>query len=228
MESEEFDRLLLATLQDTRLQTAEIKSLDEFLEANPPTDESLAFYRHRVFAIAMERLKEKEAQDVVSWIEGVIKRLVPRTRDAGREVCEAYFSEIDNCVARIVSLITEAKNSIDICVFTITDDRIAGPLIEAHRQGVSVRILTDDDKANDLGSDIPRFMQEGVPVRVDRTAYHMHHKFAIFDRKLLLTGSYNWTRGASINNIENFVLVSERALLSNFQKEFDRLWAKLS
>ncbi|MBX9653992.1 endonuclease [bacterium] len=228
MESEEFDRLLLATMQDCRLQSAEIKALDDFLEANSPTDELLAFYRHRVFAIAMERFKEKEAQDVATWIEGVIKRLVPRTKDSNPEVCAAYFSEVDNCVARIVSLIAEAKSSIDICVFTITDDRIAEPLIEAHRQGVSVRILTDDDKANDLGSDIPRFMQEGMPVRVDRTAYHMHHKFAIFDRKLLLTGSYNWTRGASINNIENFILVSDRALLRSFQKEFDRLWEKLS
>jgi len=228
MTSEEIDRLLLATMQDGRLQSAEIKALDEFLEANPPTEDSLAFYRHRAFALAMERIKDKESQDVANWLEGVVKRLVPRSKEAGPEVCEAYFSEVDNCVARIISLISEAKSSIDICVFTVTDDRIAEPIIEAHRQGVSIRILTDDDKVNDLGSDIPRFMQERIPTRVDRTAYHMHHKFAIFDRKLLLTGSYNWTRGAAINNIENFILVSNPSLLRQFQKEFDRLWAKLS
>ena len=228
MGDEEIDRILLATLADIRLQTAEIKQLDEFLEADQPTEESLAFFRHRAFALAADRIKDKEAADVVLWLEGIVKRLVPRSQESRKEVCEAYFSEIDNCVARIDSLIAEARQSIDVCVFTVTDDRIAEPIIEAHRRGIKVRILTDDDKVNDLGSDIPRFMQEGIPVRVDRTAFHMHHKFAIFDRKLLLTGSYNWTRGAALNNIENFILVSEPRLLRSFQKEFDRLWAKLS
>ena len=47
--------------------------------------------------------------------------------------------------------------------------------------------------------------QQGLPIRVDRSDYHMHHKYAVFDGKLLLTGSYNWTRSAARNNEENFV-----------------------
>ncbi len=34
---------------------------------------------------------------------------------------------------------------------------------------------------------------------------HMHHKFALFDGGRLLTGSYNWTRGAAETNYENVI-----------------------
>jgi phosphatidylserine/phosphatidylglycerophosphate/cardiolipin synthase-like enzyme len=52
----------------------------------------------------------------------------------------------------------------------------------------------------------------------------MHHKFAIFDEEILLTGSYNWTRGASNNNQENLILSNDRRLLKAFRGEFERLW----
>ena len=56
----------------------------------------------------------------------------------------------------------------------------------------------------------------------------MHHKFAIADTDLLLTGSYNWTRSASTENNENVVVSNNARLVSSFQKEFDRLWRTLA
>lgn len=92
---------------------------------------------------------------------------------------------------------------------------------------MKIRIITDNDKAADEGSDADRLAAAGVPVRVDRTAYHMHHKFAIFDQKSLLNGSYNWTRSAAENNEENFVILDLPPLVSRFQKQFDQLWDSL-
>ncbi len=42
--------------------------------------------------------------------------------------------------------------------------------------GVAIRVLSDDDKSADEGSDVMRFERAGIPVRVDRTEHHMHHK----------------------------------------------------
>ena len=122
---------------------------------------------------------------------------------------EAHFSPGDQCVRRIVELFGKARKRVDVCVFTITDDRIADALLTAHRRGVAVRVVSDDDKALDQGSDIARFRAAGVPVRLDASPNHMHHKFAIFDETLLLTGSFNWTRGATERNNENFVVTSD-------------------
>ena len=37
-------------------------------------------------------------------------------------------------------------------------------ILAAHKRGVKVRIITDNDKAFDLGSDVPRFVQAGIPL----------------------------------------------------------------
>ena len=89
-----------------------------------------------------------------------------------------------------------------------------------------VRVLSDNEKSEDLGSDIPRLMQAGIPVVIDRTPKHMHHKFAVFDRRVLLTGSYNWTRSADRDNRENFVVSDDPVLLRRFRAQFEQLWAE--
>lgn len=124
-------------------------------------------------------------------------------------------------------MIASTRKTLDICVFTITDDRLTIAVMDAHRRGVQVRIITDNDKAADLGSDADRLRDCGVRLRIDRTQYHMHHKFAIFDRSLLLNGSYNWTRGAAEQNEENFLVLSHRPLITRYQEQFDALWDSL-
>jgi phosphatidylserine/phosphatidylglycerophosphate/cardiolipin synthase-like enzyme len=56
----------------------------------------------------------------------------------------------------------------------------------------------------------------------------MHHKFAIFDDSALLTGSYNWTRGAARFNNENFIVTTDRRLIHPFSQTFERLWQALA
>jgi phosphatidylserine/phosphatidylglycerophosphate/cardiolipin synthase-like enzyme len=87
-----------------------------------------------------------------------------------------------------------------------------------------VRILTDQDKSSDLGSDIKRFHDAGVSVRVDRSPYHMHHKFAVFDARTLLTGSYNWTRTANEFNQENVLVTDDSHFVETYSAVFHQLW----
>jgi phosphatidylserine/phosphatidylglycerophosphate/cardiolipin synthase-like enzyme len=53
----------------------------------------------------------------------------------------------------------------------------------------------------------------------------MHHKFALCDAQVLLTGSFNWTRSASDHNQENILVTQETRLVEAFAREFERLWA---
>lgn len=139
---------------------------------------------------------------------------------------EAWFSPHDDCAGRIINLLGEARQSADLCVFTITDDRISDAILSAHARGVRLRIISDNDKAHDLGSDIERFESAGIAVRVDRSAFHMHHKFAIIDGRRLLNGSYNWTRGAARDNQENLIVCDDARLVAAFQQEFEQLWVR--
>jgi mitochondrial cardiolipin hydrolase len=140
----------------------------------------------------------------------------------------AFFSPGDDCLNEINRLLRTCQRQCDICVFTITDDRISEHILRAHQRGVLVRIITDDSKIGDPGSDILRLKQAGIAVMVDVTPAHMHHKFAIFDGTTLLNGSYNWTRSASKENEENIVVSEDAALIAEFQWQFDQLWKSLS
>lgn len=139
-------------------------------------------------------------------------------------VSKVYFSPGEGCTAAIISALKNAQKSVDICVFTISDDRISRELIACHQRGVKVRIVTDNDKLQDEGSDIKTFKAKGIPIKTDRTSAHLHHKFALIDGKLLLNGSFNWTRSASQFNHENLVLSYESGLISAFKEEFNQLW----
>ena len=163
-----------------------------------------------------------------NWLLAVVKILAtaaPRSPGPRRgEVAEALFEPRQNSAARIRALIDQTRSSLDICVFTLTDDSITRAVIAAHRRKIRVRIITDDLKSLDLGSDAERLRDAGIPLRFDADPNHMHHKFALFDRRLLVTGSYNWTRSAGKGNYENIVVTDHEHLVAEFGEEFDRLW----
>jgi cardiolipin hydrolase len=56
----------------------------------------------------------------------------------------------------------------------------------------------------------------------------MHHKFALFDGSLLLTGSYNWTRSAASSNEENFIITGDLRFIKPFSELFEQLWQQFA
>jgi len=116
----------------------------------------------------------------------------------------------------------------DVCVFSITDDRISNVLISAVKRGVKVRVLTDDDQAKTLGSDIDTLRKSGCEVLMDNSPSHLHHKFAVLDHCLLLNGSFNWTRNASAANRENVMITNDSFFISKFETHFAEMWKKFS
>jgi len=141
---------------------------------------------------------------------------------------EVHFSPQDDCAGAIQRFINRATEVLDVCVFTIADDRLTAALLEAHQRGVHVRILTDNEKLDDLGSDIRQLHRAGINVHVDRTENHMHHKFAVADNQSVLTGSYNWTRSAAYYNQENLLITDDPAIIRPYAREFERLWSSMA
>jgi phosphatidylserine/phosphatidylglycerophosphate/cardiolipin synthase-like enzyme len=227
MKPDELDAILRSTLADAKLTRGEREALGAVLGDLDPDPGVLSEVRARAFRAAREALEDRHSEAVLGWLEDVVRLLDARGRaDETLAHAEAYFSPGDSCARQIAALIDGAQKSIDVCVYTITDDRLSKPLLAAHAHGVAVRILTDDEKASDTGSDIPAFEHAGIAVRVDDSEAHMHHKFAILDDRTLISGSYNWTRSASDRNRENVVITDDPRLLAAFRAEFDVLWTR--
>jgi cardiolipin hydrolase len=227
----ELDRLLRDSAADAVLDDAEKFELREI--GSGLSRDRVRYLRNRAFALVRERWSEPQTAspgaslDLLRWLEQVV-----RTLDAGADPppveADAYFAPGDDCLRRLRELCLGAKRTIDVCVYTIADDRLCEALLDAHRRGVAVRILSDDHKVYDAGSDVLRLRDRGLDVRLDDTAFHMHHKFALFDRQRLASGSFNWTRSASEGNEENLVVTDDARLVRAFAAHFERLWEKFA
>jgi membrane-associated phospholipid phosphatase len=237
MNVQEFEKVLRASLADFKLSGAEKQSIAKMIADARPTEQLLGAYRKRAFELAAETLGDAAARSVVGWLDEVTKAIAgaggkggagaaPAPGPSAGGAMEVYFSPGEECTRRIIGLFDGARTSADVCVFTITDDRIANAILAAHRRGVKVRVISDDEKSGDQGSDIGKFQAAGIPVRLDRSPAHMHHKFAVFDGSLVLNGSFNWTRSAANQNQENIIVSSDPRLLSAFTRAFDKLWSQ--
>ena len=106
----------------------------------------------------------------------------------------------------------------------MTNNKLAQAIIEAFDRGVKVRIITDDEKCEDKGSDVYRLWEAGLDVKTDSSVNHMHNKFAIIDNAIILTGSYNWTVSASSKNQENILIMESKIIVDRYNHEFTKLW----
>jgi len=57
----------------------------------------------------------------------------------------------------LATTLRTSMKTLDICVFTITNDKLSQAILECQDRGVKIRIITDDVKSNELGSDIEKF-----------------------------------------------------------------------
>lgn len=148
---------------------------------------------------------------------------------------QACFSPRGRCSAHIVRALGEAQREILVAVYALTSEELAWALVKAHRRGVKVQVVLDQEfdatSENTRGSFLER---QGVPVRrvsgsnrSEKEPGLMHQKFAVIDGQVLLTGSYNWTVAADRLNDENLLLFRDAgSLAAEYRKEFFRLWER--
>lgn len=142
-------------------------------------------------------------------------------------VMEALFFPNEDSEAKLVRYLKKAKSTLYVCVFTITNNKLADELYISWQKMVDVKIISDDECSKQLGSDIFDLANAGIPVRLDNSpSTHMHNKFAIIDKKVVITGSFNWTSQAVNNNQENLCILDNEELALKYLAEFENLWKK--
>lgn len=228
MRQPELENWLVATLDDFKLSQSESLELREILPRLAQDD--IAFVRNKAFVLAREPARAGGDNAVASllWLEKISKVIDNFRQTQSVTITEAHFSPGEDCRRQLLDLVVAARETLDISVFTISDDRLSDAIVAAHKRGIQVRLITDNDKAHDQGSDIFKLIDRGINVRMDNTENHMHHKFAIVDKTILVNGSFNWTRSATDYNQENILVTNEPKLVAAYLGEFDGLWNEFS
>jgi len=117
-----------------------------------------------------------------------------------------------------------ARQEVLLAVAWLNDEDLFALLKEKAQDAIKVAILITEDPTHnkldyhtlaDAGATVYRYAQEDSL---------MHHKFCLIDGQTLITGSYNWTFGASLHNQENIVVIqNDKTSFEQYRQEFQRL-----
>jgi len=140
---------------------------------------------------------------------------------------ETYFSPDDNTADRIVELIKKAETNIYFLAYSFTSDEIAKAMLESAAEGVVVAgVFEENQYYSNTGTEFARLVDAGLDVRLDGNPRNMHHKVILIDDKIVILGSYNFSRNAETQNDENTLIIYNTDLASQFSTEFQRIFAK--
>ena len=141
-------------------------------------------------------------------------------RLAGPITLKACFTPGGACQVKILSSIDKAESEIKVHAFSFTSKPIAEALLKAKRRGVDVSVMGDKGQFNQKYSIVPELKKQGIPVYIYPAKGYAHNKVLIIDKKMTVTGSYNWSHGAEYRNTENVLFIESDALAASYLKNW--------
>lgn len=142
----------------------------------------------------------------------------------GAQNIEVYFSPNGGCQQAVIAEIRKATQTIDIAMYYLSSRDIAQALVQASQNNVQVRIVLDQGQEIESASKSGYLIKHGLQIRYHLGFGLMHNKFAIFDGKSLITGSFNWTLTAEERNEENLLIITNQGTVEKYQERFNYLW----
>jgi phosphatidylserine/phosphatidylglycerophosphate/cardiolipin synthase-like enzyme len=86
----------------------------------------------------------------------------------GEGVIQAIcFSRVEQCDNLLINLISQARKSVYVAIYSFTRDGLARALIDAKKRGVEVKVVIEEENAYGQGSDYQMLKDAGVDVRLD-------------------------------------------------------------
>lgn len=152
---------------------------------------------------------------------------------------EVYFSPKGGCASAIEKKIDSAKKEILVAVYTFTSSQLAWALVRAKKRGVDVKVVLDSSGTEDRFSKVEFLKNKGIEAKIDyfhilqtqrkmrKFPGKMHHKFAVIDEEVVITGSYNWTASAEEHNDEDcLIFIDAKELAKIYKKKFFVIWER--
>lgn len=142
--------------------------------------------------------------------------LVPQT------LIRVYFTPGDSAEMAIVDQLVNAKESILVQAYSFTNPAIAAALADAQSRGVNVVILLDKSHRTQRYSAADFTAKSGITTLIDDRHAIAHNKIMIIDGRVVVTGSYNFTKAAEKSNAENLVIIESGAVADKFHNNWQK------
>ena len=135
----------------------------------------------------------------------------------------ALFSPSGGCTDALIDEINKATVSVDVQVYSFTSQVVAQALVDARDRGVRVRVVLDKSQRIDRSSSATLLKSHGVAVFIDEQHAIAHNKVVLIDGKVIVTGSFNFTKASEERNAENLLIMRapKPKLLAGFVSNFE-------
>lgn len=151
----------------------------------------------------------------------------------GGSTIESYFSPTDATASKIVTAINSANYSLDIAMFTFTDNDLGDAVVAAKNRGVNVRCIIEN--VSYFGSEYTKLVNAGISViSHENVTNDFHHKYCIIDAvntssdPIVVTGSHNWSNSANDDYDENTLIIHDAIVANQYLEEFSKRYSVLS
>ena len=126
----------------------------------------------------------------------------------------------------LVSLMSSAKSSLDVAIYSFTDANIANAIINDKKRGIAVRVISDKSESSVKSQKaiLAKLKAAKIPIKINRHPGLMHLKMTIVDKSVATTGSFNYTTAAETENDEVFVVLKNVTVAKDFDSEFSAMW----
>jgi phosphatidylserine/phosphatidylglycerophosphate/cardiolipin synthase-like enzyme len=132
------------------------------------------------------------------------------------------FSPSGGCTNALVEEINHAGATLDVQAYLFSSNAIAKAVGDAHARGVKVRVVLDPEQKSDRLSAVGYLLGRSVPLWIDEKHAISHNKVMLIDGKVVVTGSFNFTRSAEERNAENLLIIRNHPkLMAAYQANFE-------
>lgn len=143
-------------------------------------------------------------------------------RPKGTPTVDVLFSPKGGCTAAIVAEINGAKQSIKVQAYSFTSKEVVAALASAHQRKVGIQVILDNDNDEDRYSTLPVLLENGIPTWLDGKHSIAHNKIILIDGRVIITGSFNFTKQAETSNAENLLILKNHPLQAQYESNFEK------
>lgn len=169
----------------------------------------------------------------------------------GESAVSVHFSPLsktqswqDSSNGFIGEQLAKAETSVNFALFVFSEQKIADILAKGYEREVNINGLIEPSFAyryyseglDMLGVALARnckfeknnnpweaaISTVGIPQLPEGDL--LHHKFAVVDEKVVITGSHNWSASANYQNDETVLVIENPTVAAHYQREFERLY----
>ena len=145
--------------------------------------------------------------------------MAPQT-EALAPVWQVHFSPSGGATNAIIQALDHARSSIPVQAYSFTSEAIARALARAHGRGVQVQVLLDKSQRTQKHTVAALLNHARIPILFDAAHAIAHNKVMIIDNRIIVTGSFNFTKAAEERNAENLLIISDVNLADRYTENW--------